>query len=168
MGLDATVYCNCIERGLLRVPHPYPDLLFLDDDGKPGIHSSDLETQIQHDKWEYGSPCAHDCMQAASERLGNAGGIGYIGDLLADISKRPGGPALPVLLENVLYSGTHCGDFLTILQVSQLDDELQQLKRVDIALGGITRRDQDLIRTLVAKLQKLVDASRLMNKPISF
>ncbi len=32
MGLDASVYCDCVETGRLHTPHPLPHLLFIADD----------------------------------------------------------------------------------------------------------------------------------------
>jgi hypothetical protein len=33
MGLDAIVFCNCVEKGKLKKQHPYPDLLYIAADG---------------------------------------------------------------------------------------------------------------------------------------
>lgn len=43
MGLDACVYCDCVERGKLQTLHPYPELLFVTESGRPEVNSDDEE-----------------------------------------------------------------------------------------------------------------------------
>jgi hypothetical protein len=35
MGLDAVVFCDCVETNRLKVPHPFPKLLYVESHGSP-------------------------------------------------------------------------------------------------------------------------------------
>ena len=65
MGLDATVFCNCVEKGRLEVPHPFPERLYIDEDGRPEIRVDDLPYQSvlsldeAHYAWLQSPPCKH-------------------------------------------------------------------------------------------------------------
>ena len=39
MGLDAVVFCDCVEKNRLKSPHPYPGLLYISPNGSPEIRS---------------------------------------------------------------------------------------------------------------------------------
>lgn len=39
MGLDAVVFWDCVETKGLKVPHPFPKLLYVESNGSPEIHS---------------------------------------------------------------------------------------------------------------------------------
>lgn len=39
MGLDAVVFCDCVETKRLEVPHPFPNLLCVESNGSPEITS---------------------------------------------------------------------------------------------------------------------------------
>jgi hypothetical protein len=51
MGLDAMVFCNCVEKGRLTVPHPYPRMLYIASNGSPGVRSKDPVKVEAHDNW---------------------------------------------------------------------------------------------------------------------
>jgi len=51
MGLDAVVFCDCVEKGRLMVQHPYPRLLYIARNGSPEIRSKDPGKVDEHDKW---------------------------------------------------------------------------------------------------------------------
>jgi len=168
MGLDATVYCNCIERGLLRTPHPYPDLLYICEDGCPEIRSSDPERQSEHDRWQSGAACNHEDMVACFAWLGNISGVGHIRNLLTSIATSPDAPNLRVLLDKVVYSGIHCGDYLTMEEVTSLGEEIQNLQQFNFKHAAISSRDEPFVRSFLTELQRLVETSLSMHKPISF
>lgn len=50
MGLDALVYCDCVEKGRLRIPHPFPKLLYTEENGSPEIKSKDPKKIAAHEK----------------------------------------------------------------------------------------------------------------------
>ncbi len=52
MGLDASVYCGCIEKGRAKTPHPFPERLYVDDEGIPDMTDTELlEDWLLHDQW---------------------------------------------------------------------------------------------------------------------
>ena len=95
----------------------------------------------------------------AGDWLGNEWLIGSIRD---ELSRRP--RKLPTLLNWVIYSGTHCGDHLTLKMVAKLEVELDRLKAHRSGNKELDRGIQKLRR----QLQKLVRASLKIGKPIAF
>ncbi len=167
MGLDAMIYCDCVEKNRLKVPHPFPGLLYIEKNGSPAIRSKDEAKQEMHDAWMELPPCKHNSMMVDGYGLGHAGLINHVNELLQSVL-RPPLPSCPVLLERVLYDGTHTGDYLTISQVGKLWLELKKLKRLDLKNLGVSLRDSDLITLVVAELNQLAKAARRVNKPIAF
>ena len=95
----------------------------------------------------------------AGDYLGNAGQVARFRDALW--GKRN---LFPVLLGKVIYSGTHCGDHLSLHNVAKLRTELDRLKSIQTG-------DKDLdkeLQVLRRKLEKLVHAALRINKPIAF
>ena len=74
------------------------------------------------------------------------------------------GRRFPTLLNRVIYSGTHCGDHLTLKMVAKLRVELDRLKGHS---SGNKEIDQG-IQKLRRQLQKLVRDSLKIGKPIGF
>jgi hypothetical protein len=166
MGLDACVYCDCVEKNRLSTPHPYPKQLYIERNGSPEIRSVDSAKQEKHDAWIQATPCKHDEMTVDDAYLGNAGFIGLLRDALRGASSML--PACPVLLSKVLYSGTHTGDFLSPVQVSLLHEELQQLKAVDLRASGLPRPQIKPCLSLLAELERLSKSALKIRKPIAF
>ncbi len=59
MGLDAHVFCDCYERGLLLSAPPPGCSLSVGEDGGLLCNSDDLEVQIAFDKWLGSEACEH-------------------------------------------------------------------------------------------------------------
>ena len=78
MGLNAVVYCDCVEKGRLTRPHPRPDQLFIDERGAPDISSDDPRDIEAHDRWESLRPCEHERFWLIECWLGNVSVIGSI------------------------------------------------------------------------------------------
>ena len=76
MGLEAVVFCDCLERGKLKSPHPFPELVYVAPNGAPEIHSKNDREIEQHDDWME-SACRHESMMIDGCRLGSAGGIEF-------------------------------------------------------------------------------------------
>lgn len=162
MSLNAVVYCDCIEKGRLKAPHPRPDLLFIDERGAPDISSKDPRDIEAHDRWESLRPCQHQQFWLVERWLGNMSLIGSIRDLISQLSSDPA-QEYPVLWSKVIYDGSHSGDFLTSGAVQQLSDEVDRLKRIEDH-----QVDTIALIELLRKLEELVQASGSVNKPISF
>ena len=163
MSLNAVVYCDCIEKGRVTIPHPRPDRLFIDETGSPEISSADSWDIAEHDRWESLRPCQHEHFWLVEQWLGNTSAIGSIRAVMKHYSSDPA-REYPVLWSKVIYDGSHSGDFLTNEDVVRLEDEVNRLSRTE----GLTSRETPLLAEFVSKLRELVRASLSVKKPISF
>ena len=167
MGLDAVVFCDCVEMGCLTAPHPYPRLLHIASNGSPEIRSKDPAKVDAHDKWMDLPPCKHEQMMLDGCDLGNAWFVSHLhGALSGVLMKR--GQACPVLLGKVLYSGTHAGDHLTVRDVQRLSHELDRLKGVPLSSAALSGEDARQIALAIKELRRLVKTALAVNKPIAF
>jgi hypothetical protein len=167
MGLDAVVFCDCVEKKRLKVPHPYPRRLFIKANGSPEIRSEDSDEIDRHDQWMELPPCKHESMMMDGCDVGNVWYVNRVYDALAAVLKPPL-PRCPVLLGKVLYDGTHTGDHLTRGQVQKLATELQQLKKVDLKAAGLGDDDRKAVKDIIAKFTRLTRTAQRINKPIAF
>src|SRR6185436_14322396 len=106
MGLDAFVHCNCFETRDLKEGPPYPDLISVNADGSLEFHSADLETLIALDEWLNHRACAHQSGILLHHRIGN---VAMVGLLRTELAREP--EKFPLILKQILYSGTHSGDY---------------------------------------------------------
>ncbi len=158
MGLDVFVFCDCYEKGRLKRQPPNPDLVYVLPNGDQECRSKDSKVLDRFDRWRENA-CRHEAGMIAGDWLGNEWLIGSIRD---ELSRRP--RKLPTLLNWVIYSGTHCGDHLTLKMVAKLEVELDRLKAHRSGNKELDRGIQKLRR----QLQKLVRASLKIGKPIAF
>jgi hypothetical protein len=163
MSLNAIVYCDCIEKGKMTIPHPHPDLLFIDERGSPDISSANPQEVEAHDRWESLQPCQHEHFWLVERWLGNTSLIGSVRALVKQYSSDPA-REYPVLWSKVIYNGSHSGDFLAGNAVLQLSDEVDRLSRME----NPSTTDTTLLVEFLCKLEALVRASMRVNKPISF
>ncbi|RRA47904.1 hypothetical protein D1Y84_05960 [Acidipila sp. EB88] len=105
-------------------------------------------------------------MHADSSHLGNAGLITTLREALEKIATRI--PGIPVLLEEVIYSGTHTGDFLSPSQVMRLSKEIELIKAVELKRAGFPKRHLDAFHLLIAGLERLCATALHLRKPIAF
>ena len=110
MSLDAFVGCTCIRDDQAK-PHPFPDRLTFDECGEP-ILTGDLseEKWDAHDHW-LGESCQHQGY-LLSFFLGNVTRVKKLRGFLRGL-QGTSGPRFPILLEKVLYEGTHTGDWIS-------------------------------------------------------
>ncbi len=155
MGLDASVRCNCIKEGKAR-PHPFPELLVFDEAGEPtlkGDRHTNLKLWLKHDKW-YRDSCPHSgCL--VEKRIGNMASVAYVRGFLENHSPN----SFPLLLERVVYSGSHSGDWVAASDVPQLLTETQRLQ-------GLT--SDPLILQFTNDVVELAEASIATGNPIVF
>jgi hypothetical protein len=131
MGLDATVYCDCVEKGKLTIPHPFPDLLHISADGAPEIQGGVLSQHWQrYDAWVANNPCPHKYFWLVHHHLGNVAGIAFVRHIIVQIVKDPA-VAFPVLWSKVVYSGIHCGDYLSMDDVTKLGAEVNEFRKLE-------------------------------------
>jgi hypothetical protein len=121
MGLDACVYCDCLEKGRLRNPLPKNISIKVEKDGYPVVVRNGEEIWADHPgASDYA--CEHERRQLLHHRLGN---ISLVGLLRAELSREASG--FPLILQKVVYNGTHAGDWLGLEQIPQLQVELERL-----------------------------------------
>jgi hypothetical protein len=167
MGLDAVVFCDCVEKGRLRVQHPYPRLLYIARNGSPEIRSKDPGKVDQHDKWMDLPPCEHEGMMLPGAYRASANHISHLNRIFSSVLRKHG-KACPVLLGKVLYSGTHCGDHLAMRDVRMLSNELDRLKEAILSATALSGEDTRLGASAIRELRELVKIALSTNKPIAF
>jgi hypothetical protein len=125
MALDGFVRCTCVRDGKAK-PHPFPDRLGLDKSGEPILTGDPTEEEWEaHDAWLHDS-CEHQGF-LLSLFLGNVTRVKNLRGFLRGLQGTPG-PRFPILLEKVLYDGTHSGDCISSTVSARL------LKEVDTVL----------------------------------
>jgi hypothetical protein len=161
MGLDAHVCCDCFEKGRLRESPPAGISLHVEPDGSLARQHDDssLEADLAWDQWRYYRACEHTRGVLLHHRLGNIALIALLEDELARESGR-----FPILLKQVLYSGTHAGDFLSVEAIPSLQDELRTLA----AFKCSTPEADVFLAEFRAQMSELADTAMSVDKPIAF
>ena len=158
MGLDAFVFCDCYEKGRLKRKPPDSKLVYVLPNGDLGCRSEDSKVLERFDDWRENA-CRHEAGMIAGDWLGN---VELIGSMRDELCRKPRN--FPTLLNRVIYSGTHCGDHLTLKVVAKLQVELDRLKAYR---SGNKELDRE-IQKLRSQLQKLVRVSLIIAKSIAF
>jgi hypothetical protein len=155
MGLNASVHCSCIKEGKVP-PHPYPELLAFDATGEPtlkGDRETNLKCWLEHDKWHRDS-CPHSGY-LVEKRLGNVASVTYVRGILENNSPN----SFSLLLERVVYSGTHSGDWIAASDAPQLLTETRKLQSLT---------SDPAIVQFVSGVIELAEASVATGNPIVF
>ncbi len=158
MGLNATVYCNCFERGILRSAPLREWSVYIDETGARSGRTENLEQDLAFDRWS-ADACEHPDGVFLHHRLGNIAMIGFLRETLCQESEQ-----FPLILSKVIYSGSHGGDFLMRIEVPGLLPELEALSHIHAA----DPLDEPLLRRFEEQLNELVQTSIELEKPISF
>ena len=117
-----------------------------------------LDESIAFDRWNRNA-CEHEKGILSDHRLGNISLIASLQSLLTPYAEH-----LTILLENVIYDGTHCGDFLPVSKVEVLKSELRRLSAIHFA----DPEDEMYMREFELQLRELVDCALRVSKPIVF
>jgi hypothetical protein len=158
MGLDGYVACDCIEKGLAKVPPAIAPFVKVDRDcGSCYLDSLDKRHRQAYSVWRASKPCPHDGGFLRVERLGSVNGIVWIRGFLTDKVADPEAE-FPLLWKRVIYSGVHSGDSLSVEEVRRLAEEL---KRRPESEDKVTER-------FFQRLGDLVAAALKVGKPIGF
>ena len=165
MSLDACVYCDCVEKGNLRTPPPHLYLLRVDEDGAPYVDTDDLTVDMEFDQWQYARPCPHKDFWLVLHHLGNMSCINRIRWCVKQMSADPEAD-FPLLWTRVIYNGIHASDRLMPEEAVRLGVEIQRLKAGD--WGPVAADHGNYLGRFLEMLAELVEASRFVNKPISF
>jgi hypothetical protein len=158
MSLDGFVRCNCIREGKAK-PHPLPDRLTYDESGSPSLTGDPSDEEWEaHDQWMQQS-CEHQGFLTA-EFLGNITRAKNVRQFLRGLQGDPG-PKFPVLLKQVVYDGTHTGDWIPVKQTPAL------LKEVELVLASrdiLTEGEREFFEAM----KRLCEASLATGNPIMF
>jgi hypothetical protein len=91
------------------------------------------------------------------KRLGNIAHIGFLRQRVNGLNNSAS--SFPIILQRVLYSGSHCGDEIPLDYVPKLIQELELLKNLD---------NSEEVKCLVADMNELCKASIDTGNPIVF
>ena len=158
MSLDAFVRCTCFKEGRAK-PHPQPARLTIDETGAPSLKGEFSEDEYEAlDRWVQQS-CEHGGF-LASEALGNITLAKHVREFLSALQGDPG-PHFPILIEKIVYDGTHTGDWIIAKESPKL------LKEVEIVL-----QSSDILspteREFFQAMKRLCEASIATGNPIVF
>lgn len=159
MGLDAFVYCDCYEKGLLNKLPESTWNIYIDEDGCREIKCEDIDVCMEFDRWSAVEACNHVDGILVHHRLGNIALINRLREILL-----PYQLVLPIIWHKIVFSGTHSGDYLTVEQVQKLSTELSKLKDIH----SDENKNEDFLRDFERQLSELVKNSLEVNKPIAF
>jgi len=158
MALDGFVRCTCIRDGKAK-PHPFPEKLTFDEGSEPTLVGDPSDDEWEaHDLWleDY---CEHGGF-LISEFLGNITRVKNLRGFLGGLQGKPG-PRFPILLEEVLYNGTHTGDWVPKEHTQALAQEVATvLRSIDI----LTESEKEFFTAM----QRLCAASLDTGNPILF
>jgi hypothetical protein len=158
MGSDAFVYCDCFERGRLRKNPSDTWGVYVDESGFRSAGTTDLAQQWVFDQWDFDA-CEHESGVLLHHRSGNIAQIGLFRRVLQPIA-----PAMPIIWNKVIYSGSHGGDYLSVEEVRELGKELPVLRAHYVPNPS----DREFLQTFERQLTKLVAASANVGKPTVF
>ena len=111
-----------------------------------------------HDRWVQKS-CEHEGY-LVSEALGNITRAKNVREFLRGLRGNPG-PKFPILLNKVVYDGTHTGDWVPVKESPAL------LREVDLVLGSsdiLTEGEKEFFHSM----KRLCEASIATGNPIMF
>jgi hypothetical protein len=159
VSLDAYIFCDCFERGRLRSPPPPGCTLSVRDNGGLSCGSHDRGVRAAFDRWCKSEACEHSDGCLVWHRIGN---IAQVASLGAELSQWP--ERFPIILSQVIFNGVHCGDFVPADEMSELEDEVDELARVHCAEPDMER----LMRRFEAQMREFVAAALRVGKPLAF
>jgi|SRR5579872_4258736 hypothetical protein len=159
MSLDGYVRCSCIREGKAKKPNPFADRFVWDES-----HGPSLSGEPDEEEWEaleawVQESCEHEGV-LASEFLGNITRIQNVREFLRGLQGTPG-PKFPILLKEVVYDGTHTGDWLPAKKTPAL------LKEVNLVLQSsdiLTQGEREFFEAM----KRLCEASIATGNPIGF
>jgi hypothetical protein len=158
MALDAFVYCDCYEKNNLRCDPPARVKVKVEPTGDLMCLSGDEEAWSAFLAWKRTKACLHHGMIFLRHRLGTSTQI----DLLQrELRKEP--DRFPILLRNVLYSGTHTCDWIPLDRMEALSEEIKRLppQQADPAVA-------DALQLFKVQMAELIIAAKHTRKPICF
>jgi hypothetical protein len=128
-------------------------------DGSLEWESDDLLVDLALDNWLSECACDHPGGILVGHRIGNIGLVGLLRNEL-----RRSKELFPLLLEKVLYSGTHCGDYLPTDDLLMLREEIDRLAGFTCA----NEEHQDYMEEFRQQMEELVESALAVDKSIVF
>jgi hypothetical protein len=158
VSLDGFVRCTCIRDGKAK-PHPFADRLTFDESGEPSLTGDPSEEEWDaHDQWLADS-CEHQGY-LLSLFLGNITRVKNLRGFLRGLQGSPG-PKFPMLLEKVLYDGTHTGDWISSEESGKLLKEVETVLHSSDILADSEKEFFD-------NMKQLCEASVATKNPLMF
>lgn len=158
MALDGFVYCDCYEKGNLRSNPPNGVNVVVTETGEISCETSDEDLWLKFSAWKRAKACLHTGMILVHLRLGK---VAAIDALRAELQKEA--RDFPILLQNVVYSGTHTCDWIPVSKLPALAEEVKRLKPEAVSPGAA-----DSVRLFKIKMAELIIAAQHVGKPICF
>ncbi|QYO62231.1 hypothetical protein [Leptolyngbya sp. 7M] len=144
MGLDAVVYTH---KNNLQIDTNSNMLQVDEETGEVFIADDNLASNYPNSSF-----VAVQC------RLGNSSNIGYLNEEIANLLPNE----TSLLLEKVVYSGSHSGDKIDLEELDQLETEINRLKQ---QLPG---QRTVLLEQFIQNMTELIQAARREGNPIVF
>jgi hypothetical protein len=154
-----------VETDQLITPHPFPDLLCIGEEGDPDIASDEEDKVSEHLEWLFDSPCRHQVCRLLHHRLGNIVLVALLRRAVGGLSDSPESD-FPVLWSQVIYSGSHAGDWLKLEEVRRLKSELDTIRT--LGFSRIDKQDARYLMNFLSQMDELIEAALSINKPIVF
>jgi hypothetical protein len=177
MGLDAWVNCDCFEKNTLRVPPPFPEKMYIDEDGAPNMDADPYEVlesgECRGPGWEQirafddwlPDACEHGDFTFLHHRIGNIGWVGHLRALVASLALDPAAE-FSIVWGKVIYSGSHCGDRIEVETVPALSAEVERLERRSASV--LAEKEHEHLKYFCEQMRELCEASVEVKKPICF
>jgi hypothetical protein len=115
--------------------------------------------QLAFDQWRFGKPCEHESGILIHHRIGNTALVATMWEELAKTLKK-----FPVILNAVLYNGTHCGDYIEYPMLFLLRPEVEALADVHCAEPHM----EQYMRGFESEMRDLLNCALQVLKPIAF
>jgi hypothetical protein len=141
-------------RGQSQAPS-FPDRLTIDEAGEPLLSGDPSEEEWEaHDKWVAES-CEHEGY-AEALFLGNITRVKNLRGFLRGLQGNPR-PKFPILLEDVLYDGTHTGDWIPVKKTPALLKEVETVLHSKDILADSEREFFENMKQLCVASMKTVN-----------
>ena len=158
MGLDASVYCDCFERGKLHTQPKHEWNVCVDEYGGRTANPTNEDDIFSFDDWDINA-CEHEFGKLLHHRIGNIALVGLLREELSKASEQ-----FPIILSRVIWSGTHCGDKIEVALLPALRCEIDSLSNFQP-----TEPTSNLyIQQFKTQISELIDAALKVKKPIVF
>jgi hypothetical protein len=158
MALDAFVYCDCFEKHNLRCDPPAGIVVTIEPSGEPGCEAKDERSWSAFMAWKENKACLHQGMILLRHRLGTPD---QIDRLRTELEKQK--TSFPLLLNAILYSGTHTCDWIPISRMELLAEEVKRL-----APEQADKFVADALQLFKIRIAELIIAAQHTGKPICF